>query len=62
MSTKKKSTLTLQLDSEAVRVFETISDSDKEKLEMLVSFLFKDYKKSNVETLKRTMDDISKKA
>ncbi len=62
MSTQKKSTLTLQLDSEAVQVFENISDSDKEKLEMLVSCLFKDYQKSSIETLKKTMDDISEKA
>lgn len=62
MSTQKKSTLTLQLDAEAVQVFESISDSDKEKLEFLVSYLFKDYQKSNVETLKKTMDDISEKA
>ena len=31
MSTQKKLTLTLQLDSEAVQVFENISDSDKEQ-------------------------------
>ena len=62
MSTKKKSALTLQLDSEAVRVFESISDTDKDNLEMLVSCLFKDYQKSSIETLKKTMDDISDKA
>ncbi|MGK7886137.1 MAG: hypothetical protein AB4057_16130 [Crocosphaera sp.] len=54
-------TLTLQLDSEAVQVFENISDSDKEKLEMLVSYLFKNDQKSSIETLKKTMDNISDK-
>ena len=29
---------------------------------MLVSCLFKDYQKSSIETLKKTMDDISDKA
>lgn len=62
MSTQKKSTLTLQLDAEAVQVFENISDSEKEKLEMLVSCLFKDYQKSSIKTLKKTMDNISEKA
>lgn len=62
MSTQPKHSLTLQLDSEAVAVFEMISDTDKEKLEILVSSLFKEYHKSSIETLKQTMDEISKKA
>ena len=53
MSTKKKSALTLQLDSEAVRVFESISDTDKDNLEMLVSCLFKDYQKSSIESFRK---------
>ncbi|CCQ48708.1 hypothetical protein [Crocosphaera watsonii] len=59
MSTKKKSALTLQLDSEAVRVFESISDTDKDNLEMLVSCLFKDYQKSSVESFRKIIDAIN---
>jgi hypothetical protein len=62
MSTQDKQTVTLQLDAEAVDVFQTISEVDKEKLQFLVSSLFKEYKVSNQNTLKKTMDDISKKA
>jgi DNA-binding protein YbaB len=62
MSIQPKYPITLQLDSDAVEVFKMISDTDKEKLEILVSSLFKEYKKSSIETLKQTMDEISQKA
>ncbi|GBF81350.1 hypothetical protein [Aphanothece sacrum] len=62
MSTQQKHPLTLQLDAEAVAMFLGISDTDKEKLEILVSSLFKEYKQSNHETLKKTMDEISQNA
>lgn len=62
MSTQQKHPLTLQLEAEAVEIFHNISDTDKENLELLVSSLFKEYKQSNHETLKKTMDEISQKA
>lgn len=62
MSTQEKQSVTLQLDAEAVDVFQTVSEVDKEKLQFLVSSLFKEYKVSNQNTLKKTMDEINKKA
>jgi hypothetical protein len=62
MSIQSKHSLTLQLDTEAIAVFQNSSDTDKEKLEILVSSLFKNYQKSNLEALKKTMDEISQKA
>jgi len=64
MQTQQKYPLTLQLEAEAeaVETFRNISDTDQEKLEILVSSLFKEYKKSDHSTLKKTMDEISEKA
>jgi hypothetical protein len=62
MQTQQKYPLTLQLEAEAVEIFHNISDTDQEKLEILVSSLFKEYKKSDHSTLKKTMDEISEKA
>jgi hypothetical protein len=62
MHTQQKYPLTLQLEAEAVEIFRNISDTDQEKLEILVSSLFKEYKKSDHSTLKKTMDEISEKA
>jgi hypothetical protein len=62
MQTQQKYPLTLQLEAEAVEIFRNISDRDQEKLEILVSSLFKEYKKSDHDTLKKTMDEISEKA
>ena len=62
MQTQQKYPLTLQLEAEAVEIFRNVSDTDQEKLEILVSSLFKEYKKSDHETLKKTMDEISQKA
>ena len=59
MSTQKKLTLNIKLDSEAVRVFESISDTDKDNLEMLVSCLFKDYQKSSIESFRKIIDAIN---
>lgn len=62
MSTSEKRTLTLQLDAEAVEAFQSNSEADKEKLQLLISSLFTEYKKSNHDALKQTMDEISQKA
>jgi hypothetical protein len=62
MQTQQKYPLTLQLEAEAVEIFRNISDTDQEKLEILVSSLFKEYKKSDNSTLKKTMNEISEKA
>lgn len=62
MLANQKHSLTLQLDLEAVEIFNNISDDDREKLELLVSSLFKEYKQSNINQLKKTMDKIGQKA
>ena len=41
MQTQQKYPLTLQLEAEAVEIFRNISDTDQEKLKILVSSLFK---------------------
>lgn len=62
MQQLQKATITLTIDAEAVEVFQASSDDDKEKLQILVSSLFKQYGKSNLNSLKHTMNEISQKA
>jgi hypothetical protein len=52
----------LTIDADAVEVFQASSDDDKKKLQILVSSLFKQYCKSNLDSLKNTMNEISQKA
>jgi hypothetical protein len=56
MSNQPKYPLILQLDSDAVEVFKMISDTDKEKLEILVSSLFKEYQKSSIKEISQALD------
>jgi hypothetical protein len=54
--------ITLQLDADAARIFKSVSPNDREKLELLLGVLVKEYAGGDVGSLKSTMDEIAAKA
>jgi len=55
-------TITLEVESEAARAFNDAPESDKEKLQALFGNWLKHYSEADAESLKRTMDEISRNA
>lgn len=55
-------TITLQVESEAARFYNDAPQTDKEKLQALFGSWLKQYAEADAESLKRTMDEISRNA
>jgi hypothetical protein len=54
--------ITLQIDADAARIFKSASPNDREKLELLLGVLVKEYAGGDAGSLKSTMDEIAAKA
>jgi hypothetical protein len=54
--------ITLRIDAAAARIFKSASPNDREKLELLLGVLVKEYTEGDVSSLKSTMDEIAAKA
>ncbi|MCU1267063.1 MAG: hypothetical protein JWM21_3381 [Acidobacteria bacterium] len=54
--------ITLRIDADAARIFKSASTNDREKLELLLGVLVKEYTEGDVSSLKSTMDEIAAKA
>jgi hypothetical protein len=54
--------ITLEIDSEAAQAFKSVSDEEREKLQVLLGIWLKEYAKADAISLKETMNDISQKA
>lgn len=54
--------ITLQVDVDAARIFKSASPNDREKLELLLGVLVKEYAGGDVDSLKCTMDEIAANA
>lgn len=55
-------TITLQVESEAARFYNDAPQTDKEKLQALFGSWLKQYAEADAESLKRTMDELSRNA
>ncbi len=55
-------TITLQVESDAARFYNDAPQTDKQKLQTLFGSWLKQYAEADAETLKRTMDEISRNA
>ena len=55
-------TITIQLDSEAARVFKTAQPEDQKKMEALLSLWLKEIATTENLSLKEVMDDIGREA
>ncbi len=55
-------TITLQVESEAARYYNDAPQTDKQKLQALFGSWLKQYAEADVDSLKRTMDEISRNA
>lgn len=53
-------TITLQVESNAARFYNDAPQTDKQKLQALFGSWLKQYAEADVESLKRTMDEISR--
>lgn len=54
--------ITLEVDSEAARVFRTASTEEQEKLRVLLGLWLKEYARADGPSLTESMNDISRKA
>lgn len=54
-------TITIQLDAETARLYETASEEERKKMQVLLSLWLREFAASSV-SLKELMDEISKKA
>ena len=54
--------ITLQIEVDAARAFRSASADEQEKLQTLMSVLLREYAKTDATSLKRTMDEIGKRA
>jgi hypothetical protein len=54
--------ITLEVESDAARLFNEATPSDKEKLQVLFGRWLRRYATSDVDSLKRTMDEIQRNA
>ncbi len=55
-------TITLQVESEAARYYNDAPQTDKQKLQALFGSWLKQYAEGDVDSLKRTMDEMSRNA
>ena len=55
-------TITLQVESGAARFYNDAPQTDKQKLQALFGSWLKQYAEGDVDSLKRTMDEISRNA
>jgi hemoglobin-like flavoprotein len=55
-------TITLQVESDIARLYNDAPQTDKEKLQALFETCLKQYAEADVDSLKATMDEISRKA
>ncbi len=55
-------TITLRIDAEAALAFRMVSGEEREKLGILLSVWLKEYARSEPASLKKTMDEVSRKA
>jgi hypothetical protein len=55
-------TITLEVDSEAARVFRSASTQEQEKLRVLLGIWLKEYARADAASLKETMTEISRNA
>ena len=55
-------TITLQLESGVARFYNSASQTDKEKLQALFGSWLKQYAEADVDSLKQTMDGLSRAA
>lgn len=55
-------TITLEVEADAAKVFNDAADEDKEKLQILFESWLKQYSQTDVESFKRTMDEMSTEA
>ena len=51
--------ITLQVESEVARFYNDAPQTDKQKLQAMVGNWLKQYAEADIESLKRTMDEIS---
>ena len=54
--------VTLQIEVDAARAFKSASADEREKIQTLMSVLLREYAKTDVTSLKRTMDEIGERA
>lgn len=54
--------ITLQIEVDAARAFRSASADEQEKLQTLMSVLLREYAKTDATSLKRTMDEIGRRA
>ena len=54
--------ISVEVDSEAARVFNSASAEEREKLQVLFGIWLKEFAKADMASLKETMDEISRKA
>ena len=54
--------ITLQIEVDAARAFKSASADEREKIQTLMSVLLREYAKTDVTSLKRTMDEIGERA
>lgn len=54
--------ITLKIDADAARIFKSASPNDREKLELLLGVMVKEYAAGDVGSLRGTMDEIAEKA
>ncbi|MBK8146978.1 MAG: hypothetical protein IPK58_01865 [Acidobacteria bacterium] len=57
-----KETITLQVESDVARFYTNAPQTDKQKLQSLFGSWLKHYAEADVDSLKRTMDEISSNA
>ncbi|MBK7706956.1 MAG: hypothetical protein IPJ30_14630 [Acidobacteria bacterium] len=57
-----KETITLQVESDVARFYNNAPQTDKQKLQSLFGSWLKHYAEADVDSLKRTMDEISSNA
>jgi len=55
-------TIEIEVQTELARIYNAASEQDKEKLQALFEAWLREYSESDVESLKETMDEISKNA
>jgi hypothetical protein len=55
-------TITLQVESDVARFYNDAAQTDKQKLQALFGSWLKQYAEADAESLKRTMDEISRNA
>ena len=54
--------ITLEIDSDAVQAFKSVSVEERGKLQVLLSIWLKEYARADATFLKETMDEVSRKA